>query len=416
MAPLEIDLERAAARINDDVQSLAIPPYSDFADRVCRYAYTDPFRNTREYFASAWRELGFIVQDDPVGNFVARNRPAGSAVFGVGSHFDSNRNGGRWDGALGMAVALEVSRLNVELALELPLQAIAFLEEEASGFGQLLLGSRIVSGLVDESNLRDGIRSLDDGRSFWEHAVEAGYRPDLWRDCARILDDLTGWIEVHIEQGRILQDGGHPIGVVHAIAGYVHGDITIDGRADHAGATPMPDRLDSGVAAAMTIVELERLARTGAGGIVATVGEIEVAPGAINVVPGRTRFSLDIRGPDGAAIGELLEQATSFARITAGDRGMRASYAQRQRVDPVQMDPSLVAALERNTRACGHEPVRMISGAAHDTMLVAQRAPSAMIFVPCRDGLSHTPLEDANPHDAALAAQVILTTLRESLS
>lgn len=408
---IEIDLQRSAARINTDVQTLAAAPYSDFGDRICRYAYTKSFRATRDYFASAWTSLGFTVYDDPVGNFVARNRPAGDPVFAVGSHFDSNRNGGRWDGALGIAVALEVSRLSIELGLDLPLQAIAFLEEEASGFGQMLLGSRIVTGRLDEEDLRSRIHAIDDGRSFWDHAVEAGHEPSRFAECARILDNLTSWIEVHIEQGRLLQDTGHRIGIVDAIAGYVHGDITIEGRADHAGATPMLDRMDSAVVASMTIVELERLARAAAPGTVATVGEIEVAPGVINVVPGQTRLSLDIRGPDKSAIADVLALVISFATSAAERRGMTASYTERQATDPVFMDADLVEALEHAARSCGHEPVRMVSGAAHDTMLVAQRVPSAMIFVPCVDGLSHTPREDANPADGALAAQVIIMAL-----
>ena len=408
---IEIDLERSAARINNDVQTLAVPPYSEFHDRVCRYAYTESFRRTRDYFAAAWDSLGFSVSDDPVGNFVARNRAPGAPVFGIGSHFDSNRNGGRWDGPMGVAVALEVSRLSIELGLDLPLQAIAFLEEEASGFGQLLLGSRIVTGRLDEEDLRSRIHAIDDGRSFWDHAIEAGHDPSRFRECARILDDLTSWIEVHIEQGRTLQDTGHRIGIVSTIAGYVHGDITIEGRADHAGATPMPARMDSAVIAGMTIVELERLARAAAPGTVATVGEIEVAPGVINVVPGQTRLSLDIRGPDKAAIADVLALITSFARIAAESRGMTASYTERQAMDPVFMDADVVEALEHAAQSCGHEPVRMVSGAAHDTMLVAQRVPSAMIFVPCVDGLSHTPREDAHPVDGALAAQVIITAL-----
>lgn len=411
MTDLKIDLKQSAARIDADVQTLAGPPYSDFDDRVCRYAYTDSFRRTRDYFASAWEEIGFVVEDDPIGNFIARNRPVGEPVFGVGSHFDSNRNGGRWDGPMGVAIALEVSRLSVELRLDLPLKAIAFLEEEASGFGELLLGSRVVTGRIEEQDLRERIRAIDDGHSFWDAALAAGYHPERWRECGAILDDLMNWIEVHIEQGRILQDSERRIGIVHTIAGYVHGDITIEGRADHAGATPMPGRMDSSVVAAMTIVELERLARGAAPGTVGTVGEIEVAPGVINVVPGQARISLDIRGPDRAAIEHVRSRVTSFAEIAAGHRGMTASYRERQAIDPVRMNASVVAALEEATRRCGHEPVQMVSGAAHDTMLVAQRVPGAMIFVPCKDGLSHTPLEDADPMDGALAAQVILEAL-----
>ncbi len=145
---------------------------------------------------------------------------------------------------MGVVTALEVCRLNEEQGLDLPLQLISFLEEEGSGFGQMLLGSRIIAQRVTEEDLRERFRSIDDGRSFWEHAADAGYQPDRWRECAHVLDDLTGWIEMHIEQARVLQDTGNRIGLVTAIAGYVHADVVVHGRGDHAGATPMDFRLD----------------------------------------------------------------------------------------------------------------------------------------------------------------------------
>jgi allantoate deiminase len=405
---LAIDRERSAARIDNDVQTLAGSRYTVSSEAIRRYAYRPEYRATLDYFTRAWRELGFTVTEDAIGNLVARNRPSGEPVFGVGSHCDSNRNGGRWDGTLGVVCALEVCRVSAELGLDLPLQAISFLEEEGSGFGQMVLGSRIVAGRVSEHDLREQIRAIDDGRSFWEHAEEAGYEPARWRECAHILDGLTGWIELHIEQGRVLQDTGRRLGVVNAIAGYVHGDITIDGRADHAGATPMDMRCDSAVVAAETIIELERLARAAGSGTVGTVGEIEVSPALINAIPGRARISLDVRGPDDELVHGVVRDIGEFAQRAAGPRGMGASYSQRQTVPATPMDENLVAALEAAAAATGEPFTTMISGAAHDTMCVAERAPAAMVFVPCRDGLSHTPEEDADPADAALGVEVML--------
>jgi hydantoinase/carbamoylase family amidase len=210
---------------------------------IRRYAYTPVYRNTLDYFARELERIGFDVSEDAVGTLVARNRPGGEPVFGIGSHCDSNRNGGKYDGTMGVVTALEVCRLNEELGLDLPLQLISFLEEEGSGFGQMLLGSRIVAQRVTEEDLRERFRATDDGRSFWEHAEEAGYEPARWRECAGVLDGLTGWIEMHIEQARVLQDTGNRIGIVEAIAGYVHADVFVHGRGDHAGATPMDLRL-----------------------------------------------------------------------------------------------------------------------------------------------------------------------------
>ena len=144
--------------------------------------------------------LGFDVAEDPVGTLVARNRPPGEPVFGVGSHCDSNRNGGRYDGTMGVVTALEVCRLSSELGLDLPLQLISFLEEEGSGYGQMLLGSRIMLQRVKEDDLRERFRAIDDGRSFWEHARGRGVRARAVARVIHVLDDLTGWIEMHIEQ------------------------------------------------------------------------------------------------------------------------------------------------------------------------------------------------------------------------
>src|SRR5215216_1353609 len=260
-AYISVDRDLSTERIERDVETLGGREYTTRDDAICRYAYAPEFRHTEAYFEAALKELGFDVFRDPVGNLVARNRPRGERVFGIGSHCDSNRNGGKYDGTMGVVTALEVCRLNAELELGLPLQLISFLEEEGSGFGQMLLGSRIVAQRVSEEDLREMFRAVDDGRSFWEHAEEAGYEPERWQDAIRILDDLTGWIELHIEQARVLQDTGNRIGIVNAIAGYVHADITVHGRGDHAGATPMDFRLDAGLVGAECMLELERLAK-----------------------------------------------------------------------------------------------------------------------------------------------------------
>jgi hydantoinase/carbamoylase family amidase len=407
-----VDRETSAARIERDIETLAGPRYTRSDEAIRRYAYTPEYRATLDYFTDALRELGFDVSEDPVGTLIARNRPPGEKVFGVGSHCDSNRNGGKYDGTMGVVTALEVCRLNADLDLDLPLQLVSFLEEEGSGFGQMLLGSRIMLQRVTEDELRDTFRAVDDDRPFWEHASDAGYEPERWRESIHVLDDLSGWIEMHIEQARVLQDTGNRIGVVTAIAGYVHADILVEGRADHAGATPMDFRLDAGVVAAECILELERLARAAGQGTVGTVGEIEFEPSLINVVPGRARFSTDIRGTDETAYRGVAAAIAAFAEQAAARRGMSAECRQRQTLDPTPMDERIVGALERAARETGEPYMLMPSGAAHDTMCVAERVPSAMVFVPCKDGISHSPLEDASPADAALAAEIILNAIR----
>jgi hydantoinase/carbamoylase family amidase len=276
----------------------------------------------------------------------------------------------------------------------------------------MLLGSRIVAQRVTEEELRETFRAIDDGRSFWEHAEEAGYEPARWGDALHVLDNLTGWIEMHIEQARVLQDTGNRIGIVSAIAGYVHADVVVQGRGDHAGATPMDLRLDPTLPLAESIAELERLARAAGKGTVGTVGEIEVDPGIINAIAARVRFSLDIRGPDDDAFQGVARDIAAFAQESARRRGTTAEYRQRQTLPATPLDERIVGALEEAAEATGEPWLAMHSGAAHDTMCVADYVPSAMVFVPCKDGVSHHPAEDASPADAALAAEIILNAIR----
>ncbi|MGH3011540.1 MAG: Zn-dependent hydrolase [Gaiellaceae bacterium] len=406
-----VDRGRSAERIERDIEMLAGPGYTRSEEAIQRYAYTPEYRATLDYFARELEAIGFEISYDPVGTLVARNRPAGEPAFGIGSHCDSNRNGGKYDGTMGVVTALEVCRLNAELGLDLPLQLISFLEEEGSGFGQMLLGSRITAQRVTDEELQEQFGAIDDGRSFWEHAEEAGYEPSRWRESIHILDGLTGWIELHIEQARVLQDTGNRLGVVTAIAGYIHADVVLEGRADHAGATPMDFRLDVAPAAAGVILEVERLAREAGEGTVGTVGELELEPGIINVVPGRARLSLDTRGVVEEGFHAVARGVESFAQEAAAEHGLTASYSQRQTLPVTHMDERLVSALEEAADRTGEPFMLMPSGAAHDTMCVADHVPSAMVFVPCRDGISHSPDEDADPADAALGAEVILAAV-----
>jgi hydantoinase/carbamoylase family amidase len=405
-----IDRERSRARIERDIETLAGPDYTLSDSAICRYAYTGVYRNTLAYFTRELEEIGFAVWQDPVGTLIASNVPPAAPAFGVGSHCDSNRNGGKYDGTLGVCTALEVCRLAAEAGEGLPLRLISFLEEEGSGFGQMLLGSRIMLQRVSEEELRETIRD-EHGVSFWDSAEAAGYEPARWRESIHALDNLTGWVEVHIEQGRVLQDTGTRLGIVEAIVGYIHGDLHFSGRADHAGATPMNFRLDAAIPAAETVIELERLANELGGGVVGTVGELDVTPALINVIPGGARLSLDLRSTS-TLHAELRDRIVAFARERGDARGAGVEYVQRQELLVQPMDDGVVSALVASAEESGETYRRMPSGAAHDTQCVASRVPSAMVFVPCVDGLSHTPLETADPADAALAAEVVYEAIR----
>jgi hydantoinase/carbamoylase family amidase len=216
---------------------------------------------------------------------------------------------------------------------------------------------------------------------------------------------------MHIEQARVLQDTGNRIGIVDAIAGYVHADIHVRGRGDHAGATPMNLRLDPTLVLAETALELERLATEAGQGTVGTIGEIEVDPSLINAIASSVRFSLDIRGPVDEAYRGVADRIGAFAVAAAERRGMTAEVRIRQTLAVTPLDAAIVEALDAAAASTGEPYMRMHSGAAHDTMCVAERVRSAMVFVPCVEGISHHPDEDADPADAALAAQIILDAI-----
>lgn len=406
-----IDRPKSAQRMENDIEALAGPDYTRSSEAIQRWAYIPEYRNTLDYFTAELKKIDFEVSEDPVGNLIARNRPVGEPAFGVGSHCDSNRNGGRYDGTLGVVTALEVCRLSVEHGLDLPLQVISFLEEEASGFGQVVLGSRIITQQVTEEDLRENFRAIDDGRTFWEHATDAGYEPERWRDCIHGLDGLTGWIELHIEQGRVLQDEGKRVGIVTAIVGLTWVDITFRGRADHAGGTPMGYRADAGLAAAETVVELERLAAAKSTPTVGTAGKCEFAPGFHNVIPGEARLGLDVRSVEEASYRGVIADTIAFAQQAAETRGLTVEVSQQDTLAATAMDDRIVAALGEAAQASGEPFMLMPSGGGHDTQNVARHVPCAMVFVPCKDGISHSPDEDADPANAAVAAEVIVNAI-----
>ena len=403
---MSIDLARSAERIENDIETLGGPDFTETDEAIRRYAYTDVYENTLQYFTRELEQIGFTVWRDPVGTLIASNVPKGAPAFGIGSHCDSNRNGGKYDGTLGVVTALEVCRLAQESGQHIPLRLISFLEEEGSGFGQMLLGSRIMLQRVTEEELKTTIVAPD-GTPFWDAAEAAGYEPERWRESIEEIDGLTGWIEVHIEQGRVLQDTGNRIGVVHALPGYVHGDFHFTGRADHAGATPMDFRVDAAIPAAETILEVERLANEIGKTTVGTTGELETHPCLINVVPGSVRVSLDTRSVTGGHV-ELRDRIVPYAKERAEARGVGFEWVERQALPITPMNDEIVEALRQEAEATGEPFMVMPSGAAHDTMCVADKVPTAMVFVPCVDGLSHTPLEDSDTRDAALAAEIVL--------
>jgi allantoate deiminase len=350
---------------------------------------------------------GMTVREDAAGNLIGTydgsDPDAGTLM--LGSHLDTVRNAGRYDGALGVMVAIGAVARLAERGERLPfaLDVYAFSDEEGTRFGTAYLGSAAVSGRFDEAWLarRDG-----DGTTMADALRAYGGDPGALADARREADDLIGYVEVHIEQGPVLERAGTPVGVVEAIAGQTRWDVELRGHAGHAGTVPMDGRHDALCAAAELVLAVEAAGR-GRPGLVATVGELGVLPGASNVIPGTAWLSVDVRHADDAVRREAVARLESDSERIAAERGVELATSPRFEHDAVRCSPELVPALERAVRARGIEPLRLVSGAGHDAVQVAALGPVAMLFVRCAGGVSHDPAESVAEDDVAVALDVL---------
>jgi N-carbamoyl-L-amino-acid hydrolase len=322
----------------------------------------------------------------------------------IGSHLDTQPTGGKFDGALGVLAGLEVLRTLHDAGYETdhPIMLVNWTNEEGSRFAPAMLSSGVWAGAFTRDFAY--ARTDRDGKVFGEELERIGFKGDI--PC-----QPQPWkchLELHIEQGPILEAEGKSIGVVVGGQGIRWYDVVITGKESHAGSTPMPRRKDALVAAAKVITALDALARAHAPYAVATVGEIKIAKPSRNVIPGEVRFSVDLRHPEGAVLDQLeqgLHDAVSEACAAAE---MPSNVERIWAFPPVAFDPVCIAAIRDAAQASGHAWREMVSGPGHDSCYTARVVPTAMIFVPCRDGLSHNEEEWTEPEHCAAGAQVLL--------
>jgi len=380
---------------------------------ITRQTFTAEYQGAVNYVLDQFSQFGATVSICPGGN--VRGRFCGSdknvpAVM-MGSHLDSVANGGQFDGVVGVVTALEAARSMVEdkIAHRLPVDVVIFPEEEGSRFGRGLLGSSIWTAILGTDRL-SSIKDTE-GVTYLEAMARAGLKVN----DNRLLkpSTLAAMLEVHIEQGTVLEKRGHRIGLVEAIAGIQQLNITLRGTADHAGTTPMKDRADPLQAAARIIIAIDEIARKTGPHTVATVGRITCDPAQVNVIPGRVRFSVDVRDPDK----KLLESAVAAIHRTlqsiCSERRLGVDFDRLSEAEPVVLSAGIIDLLEAKSREINQAPFRMISGAGHDTALIAELTKAGMIFVPSRDGLSHCPQEFSRLEDIALACEILLAAVVE---
>jgi allantoate deiminase len=353
------------------------------------------------------RDAGMIVRRDNIGNLIGRYEAERDQVktLLLGSHLDTVRDAGRYDGPLGVLVALAcVQRLN-ERGQRLPfaIEIIAFADEEGVRYHSAYLGSQVIAGRFEPRQLtmvdNEGIAMADAIRAF-------GGNPDALGEDRRSGENLLGYCEVHIEQGPVLESLDLPVGVVSSIAGQSRFALRFAGTPGHAGTVPMALRRDALCAAAEFVLTVEQEA-TATPGLVATVGQIQVAPGASNVIPGHVALSLDVRHQDDntrlGAIEQLRRQATNLA----ARRGVVVDWEAVQSHQSVPCDPTLTTHLEHAVARRGIAVHRLPSGAGHDGAMLANLTPIAMLFVRCAGGISHNPNESVNEADVAVAIDVL---------
>lgn len=357
------------------------------------------------------QDAGMQTWQDAAGNQWGRleGSDASLPALVLGSHSDSVINAGRYDGPLGVLLAIGVAaRLNA--AGQRPkrsVDVVAFADEEGTRFGTALLGSRAVAGTWDpawwEITGRDGV-------TLRQAFVDFGLDPERVSEAARAPESLAGYLEAHIEQGPVLEAERRSLGVVTAIAGARRFSITINGEAGHAGTTPLELRRDALSGAAEAIVAIETLAR--AAGIVATVGSLETFPGAVNVIPGEVALSLDIRGPQDAPLDALLAELLAQAQAIAARRGLSFSAEEFYRIAATPCDARLQRLLGDAVESVQGRSLSLPSGAGHDTIALAERWPVGMLFVRCKGGISHHPAESVMAEDVALAIEAFGQAVR----
>ena len=385
---------------------------SESPDHLTR-TYLSPQHAAANDLVLGWmQEAGMACRLDPAGNVIGRyeGREAGLPALILGSHLDTVRNAGRYDGMLGVITAIACVEALHERG-ERPgfaIEVVGFGDEEGVRFQSTLLGSRALAGRFDLALLE---RRDAEGVSMAQAMRDFGLEPALVRDAGRRPEDVHAYVELHIEQGPVLEAEGLPLGVVTSIAGATRLRATLTGVAGHAGTVPMAGRKDALAAAAEAILAVERICGDSAE-LVGTVGWLEAEPGAVNVIPGEARLSIDIRAAADAPRLRAVEAVRAAISEIGARRGVEVALERLHESPSCPCAPWLIAQLSEAVAGEGLAVRHLPSGAGHDAMAMAELTEVGMLFVRCKDGISHHPAESITPEDAAAGARALLQFIR----
>jgi allantoate deiminase len=378
---------------------------------ITRLSFTTEERRAKDLVAAYMREAGLSVYEDAAGNLIGRKEgtnPEAPVVL-IGSHVDSVYNGGCFDGPLGVLAGIEVVQAMNEQGVKThhPIEVVAFTDEEGARFRFGMIGSRAMAGTLPS----EALNYCDaNGISIAEAMRQAGLDPHRLHEAARKPGTVKAYVELHIEQGRVLEEAGLPVGIVTGIAGLVWVKFTVEGKAEHAGATPMSLRRDPMAAAAQIIAVIEEEARR-TGTTVGTVGQLHVFPGGINIIPERVEFVLDLRDLQTEVRDQVWQTVAARAQVIAKERNVRVTTEWLQDMPPVLCSDEVKHAAEAACKQLGYPPFWLPSGAAHDGVQLAPLCPIGMIFVRSQDGVSHSPAEWSTKDDCVAGAAVLYHTV-----
>ena len=406
---LTVDAERLRADVERNGEFGAVPTERGHARTVL--CGTDANRRAREYLIEQLRGADAEVTVDAVGNVAGTWCPpsadSDAAPVAVGSHLDSVPDGGIFDGPLGVYAGLEAVRTlqDADARPERPITVVSFTEEEGSRFADGLLGSSVAVG---HRSVDDALALTDaDGTTLGEALSGIGFRGEGRLDPS----EWGAWFELHVEQDTALESAAVPVGVVTTITGITHCEVRIDGEADHAGTTAMDSRTDALAAASELVLAVERAANevtaTDSASAVATVGSLDISPNATNVVPGAVTVGIDVRDVRQASIERILDRVRETLARVERERGVETTLERPFDLAPTGMSDRLRRAAHDAGAQAGLETTDLHSGAAHDTMHVADATDAALLFAPSRDGISHNPLEWTDWDDCAAATRVL---------
>lgn len=387
---------------------------TDSGEGLTRFSFTKEEQAARKYLKNELKKIGVKTYEDQAGNLFGRiegENPEAPAIM-IGSHYDSVKNGGHFDGPAGVIMALEVMTLLKEEGFKTqhPIEFVALIEEEGGRFGSGLYGSRAMLGAISYQDLLNYKDKA--GISMAEELKKHGFEPKKIKDAARDPESIKAFIELHIEQGPVLENEGTDLGLVDFIVGINEFKVKLTGRPDHAGTTPMDMRKDALLSASRVVQEVEAAAVRAGEGTVATVGELEVKPGAANIVPGEVEFTVDIRSKSAELVAEVKNAIQSILAEEEKEAAVEWEINELLSVDPIPLSEEILALFEANAKENGFSYKKMISGAGHDAMVMAGMTDVGLVFVPSKGGRSHCPEEWTDYEDLQKGIEVIYQSVK----